>query len=103
MTEVDRYRVYVYSAPHYAWDVRIDLYRGGDPRATLLFMKAGRALPPNSSANGVALLHFPMTHYAPVVDLLRNEQPLFVSLNADNGIGVISTADEPVGEEEARS
>jgi hypothetical protein len=102
MTEFNRYRVHVYTAPHQAWDVRVDLYRGGDPCATLLFMKAGRALPPNSSANGIALLHFPMTHYAAVIDLLRNEAPLFVTLNTDNGIGVLSTGDEPVGEEEGR-
>jgi len=102
MPEFDRYRVYIYSARQYDWEVRVDLYRGGAPCATLLFMKAGHALPPNSSNNGIALLHFPMSQYPAVIDLLRNEQPLFVALNADNGIGVVSTGDEPVGEEEGR-
>ena len=102
MAEFDRYRVHFYTAKPYEWDVRIDLDWHGTPCATLLFMKAGRALPPNSSDNGVLLLHYPMTQYPAVIDLLRNEEPLYVSLNADNGVGVISTGDERVGEDEGR-
>jgi len=32
--------------------------------------------------------------------MLREEKPLFVNLNEANGIGTISTSDEPVGEQE---
>ena len=100
MAEFDRYRVYFYTAPQYRWDVRIDLDQGGTPKATLLFMKASEALPANTSQNGVILLHYPMAHYPRVMDLLRNERPLYVTLNAANGIGAISSSAEPVGEQE---
>jgi hypothetical protein len=32
--------------------------------------------------------------------MIREEKPLFVNLNEANGIGSISTSDEPVGEQE---
>lgn len=100
MANFNRYRVYSYSAPQYNWDARIDLYLDGTPQARLLFMRAGQALPANTSLGGVIALHYPMARLAEVMDLLRNEQPLFVTLNAANGIGSIGTGDEPVGEQE---
>ncbi len=32
--------------------------------------------------------------------MLREEKPLFVNLNETNGVGTISTSNEPVGEQE---
>jgi len=35
-----------------------------------------------------------------MMSILREEKPLFVNLNETNGIGTVSTTDEPVGEQE---
>jgi len=100
MTEFDSYRIYYYSAPQYSWDVRIDLYSARRFVATLLFMKAGQAIPANTVVSGSFRLHFAMAHFPGIMGMLREEKPLFVHLNASNGIGTIATSDEPVGEQE---
>ena len=100
MSQFNLYRVYYYSAPQYSWDVCIDLYMDGTPVGTLLFMKAGQVIPGNSSPGGVPRLHYSITHFPAIMSMLREEKPLYVSLNTANGIGAVSTTSEPVGEQE---
>jgi hypothetical protein len=100
MVQFNLYRVYYYSAPQYNWDVRIDLYRDGTVVGTLLFMKAGQPIPANSSPGGVPILHYSITHLPAIMSMLREEKPLYVSLNTANGIGAVATTSEPVGEQE---
>lgn len=100
MAQFNLYRVYYYSAPQYSWDVRVDLYKDGTPVGTLLFMKAGQPLPANSSSGSIVRLHYSISHFPSIMTMLREEKPLYVSLNAANGIGAVSTSSEPVGEEE---
>ena len=100
MTEFNIYRVYYYSAPQYDWAVRIDLYLSAANVGTLLFMKEGQSIPANTVANGVPRLHYSMRDFPAMMQMIREEKPLFVNLNEANGIGSISTSDEPVGEQE---
>jgi hypothetical protein len=100
MTEFNLYRVYYYSAPQYNWDVRIDLYMSGAAVGTLLFMKTGQPIPVNTISGGIPRLHYSISHFPPMMSMLREEKPLFVNLNETNGIGTISTSNEPVGEQE---
>lgn len=100
MTPFDSYRMYYYSAPQYSWDARIDLFNGRKAVATLLFMKAGQAIPANTVNGSIFRLHFGIGHLAEIVALLRYEKPLYVHLNTSNGIGTLATSDEPVGEQE---
>ena len=100
MTEFNFYRVYYYSAAQYSWDVRVDLTMNGTTVATLLFMKAGQMIPANSSSGGIPQLHYSISHFPAVMSMLKDEKPLFVSLNTNNGIGFVSTSSEPVGEQE---
>jgi hypothetical protein len=100
MTEFNLYRVYYYSAPQYNWDVRIDLYMSAAAVGTLLFLKPGKPIPANTISGGIPRLHFSSEHLPTMLLLLREEKPLFVNLNEANGIGTISTSDEPVGEQE---
>ena len=100
MTEFNIYRVYYYSAPQYDWAVRIDLYLSAANVGTLLFMKEGQSIPANTVANGVPRLHYSMRDFPAMIQMIREEKPLFVNLNEANGIGSISTSDEPVGEQE---
>ena len=100
MTEFNLYRVYYYSAPQYSWDVRIDLYMSGAAVGTLLFMKTGQPIPANTISGGIPRLHYSIGHFPAMMSMLREEKPLFVNLNENNGIGTVSTTDEPVGEQE---
>ena len=100
MTEFNIYRVYYYSAPQYDWAVRIDLYLSAANVGTLLFMKDGQSIPANTIVNGVPRLHYSMRDFPAMMQMIREEKPLFVNLNEANGIGSISTSDEPVGEQE---
>ena len=100
MTQFNVYRVYYYSAPQYTWDVRIDLYSSAAAVGTLLFMKEGQSIPVNTIANGIPRLYFSIRDFPAVMTMLREEKPLFVNLNEANGIGLICTSDEPVGEQE---
>jgi hypothetical protein len=100
MTEFNLYRVYYYSAPQYNWTARIDLYMSAANVGTLLFMKEGQSIPLNVITSGVPRLHYSVRDFPAMALMLREEKPLFVNLNETNGIGTISTSDEPVGEQE---
>jgi len=100
MAEFNLYRVYYYTAPQYYWDVRIDLFMNGTWVGTLIFVKEGQAIPANSSPGGAPRLHYSISHFPAIMSMLREEKPLYVTLNTANGIGTLSTTDEPVGEEE---
>jgi hypothetical protein len=100
MTEFNLYRVYYYSAPQYNWDVRIDLYMSAAAVGTLFFMKAGQPIPANTISGGIPRLYYSTRDFPAMMSMLREEKPLFVNLNEANGIGTISTSNEPVGEQE---
>lgn len=100
MIEFTGYRLYYYSAPQYNWDATIILLRNGSPVASLVFMKVGQPIPANLSQSGQVRIHYSSIHLPNILNILRNEKPLFVSVVEGNKIGTISTTDEPIGEEE---
>ena len=57
------------------------------------------ALLANSKGSAVNL-SFPISAYAEVVDLLRNEGPVFLYFDNSTGKGMLTTLAEPVGEGE---
>ena len=98
--EFDAYRLYYHSAPQYSWQSRLYLYNNGAFVGSIFFMKEGVALPENIEAGGNPRLHFPADKFEEIMNVLRHEEPLYITLNASNGIGTISTSNEPIGEEE---
>jgi hypothetical protein len=44
--------------------------------------------------------HYSIRDYPPMALMLREEKPFFINFNEADGIGTISTSDEPVGEQE---
>lgn len=55
-------------------------------------------------ANGYISCHYPAEHYPFIIDLLRNEKPIFVEFEVTAGnVGNIRTSAEPVGEGESAS
>ncbi len=52
-------------------------------------------------STGFISCHYPADHYPQVLDLLRNEKPVFVEFDVKAGnVGNIRTSAEPVGEGE---
>jgi hypothetical protein len=68
----------------------------GEPGSTFT---AGDPVPADiETATGFIVMHLPEARFDSVVDLLRNEHPLFISLAS--GIARLSTRAEQVGEQE---
>lgn len=73
-----------------------------DGRAILRFVKGG--LPENKEnhigSKNIYYAYFHQDQFYPMVDVLRNEKPLFFYYNHDNHECYITTSSEPVGEHE---
>ena len=81
---------------------RINIYAADGYRLYLVFKPDGSALPANAynlaQKTGVAYEHD--SHFQSYVDLLRNEDPVWVTFNEDAKTFVVYAAGEPVGEGE---
>jgi hypothetical protein len=98
----ERYRIFYQSGPP-PLAARIDcLTASGGVAGIITFVPEGAAVPPNTTSVGnVIFLRFPLSRYRDVVDILRNERPLALTLNTDTKVGwVATTTDEPAGEGE---
>ena len=98
-TSIDRYSVeYKYSN---ASNPTISLWKNGVNRniASLSFRPNGSVLPQNYSTLGTAFLFFHLEDFANIIDLLRNENPVFLFLDGTT-YSIITSTSEPVGEGE---
>jgi hypothetical protein len=73
--------------------------------AFLSFIPSGRPVPGNSKRAGttgsdVFDLFLPMEDYAPIVDLVRNEKPVFFFFDDQSLELAVRTQSEPIGETE---
>jgi hypothetical protein len=71
----------------------------------MLFLPNGTALPADTVTKGQVVLYYHVDHYPNVIDLLRNEKPVYLYYNGsgsgfENGI---KTMVEKVGEGELTS
>ena len=99
--QFDSYRVYYQSAPQYYWQSRIYLYLGNANAGAMFFIKEGKPIPANSAdGNGNPVINLPASSFHEIMALLWHEKPLFISLNTANGIGTVSTSNEPIGDED---
>ena len=46
----------------------------------------------------IPVLNFQISLLSDIMDMLRNEKPLYIQLNTDNWNGMLSTSAEPIGE-----
>jgi hypothetical protein len=100
ITKIDEYEV-MYSANQF--QPRIWLKNGGRYIGQLIFMPIGTALPPDEMSGDLVKLFYHLDDYQNALDLLRNEQPMFL-LFSGSGAGFengIKTTQETVGEGEA--
>jgi hypothetical protein len=99
LTKIDEYEVYYASN---SFPPRIWLKSGGKYIGQLIFRPNGAALPADSLVNGQVNLHYHLDDFHNALDLLRNEQPMYLSFvgatpGNENGI---KTTPEAVGEGE---
>lgn len=99
LTKIDEYEV-MYSANTFV--PRIWLKAGGVYIGQLLFQPNGSALPPDGLSAGKAQIYYHLEHYPHVIDLLRNESPVYLLYSGSGGgfENGIKTTQEVVGEGE---
>jgi hypothetical protein len=97
-TDFDGYKVWYYSGHPY--EALVYVYQGTKYAGRIVFFKDGATIPPNAS-NPEPSIHYPLSRFDDVMNILRKEKPLYLHLNLDNKIGTLATSDlEPVGEDE---
>jgi len=97
-TDFDSYKIW-YNSGH-PYEAHIYVYKAGKYVGRIVFFKDGAAIPPNAGYPEPSI-HYPLSRFNDVVNILRQEKPLYLFLNLDNKIGHLATSElEPAGEEE---
>jgi hypothetical protein len=92
------YRIWYYSGHPY--EALIYVYQDGKYVGRIVFFKDAASTPANASYPEPSI-HYPLVRFNDVINILREEKPLYLHLNLDNMIGTLATTDlEPTGEEE---
>ena len=99
LTQIDQYEV-LYSAN--TFPPRIWLKGGGKFIGQLIFHPDGTPLPADTLSGGQANLHYNLANFENVIDLLRNEKPMYLLWNGSGGgfENAVKTTAEPLGEGE---
>jgi hypothetical protein len=97
---IDKYKVVLYGKGAVGGDLAafIHCYHNGKNVMTCEFYQEGSALPQNRNAGGRIRLTYHWSHFGAVLDVLRNEQPLYFGFIEPTKVGYVSAQDEPVGE-----
>jgi hypothetical protein len=102
-TQFDTYRVRYQTGGGVTPEV--DCFHQRKLVGTLLFHPDEVATPQNDvlpAADGAVLLrlHFTISQFPHLIDLLREEKPLYLSFSESTHVGAVMTGQEPVGEGE---
>ena len=77
----------------------IHCFHDGENVATCIFHNNEGHVPPNEKeSDGRVELNYPISRFDSVIDLLRNEEPVFFLFVESSRLGYIATNKEPVGE-----
>jgi hypothetical protein len=99
--EISDYHILVYGSPegYQTNRAQIALYdSAGRTAAFVRFNDPGMAFESDSDSGGTIRMHLPSAMFRNVLDILRNEKPVYVYFAA--GRGFLSTSKEPIGEAE---
>lgn len=99
-TRIESYHV-IYSANQFAR--RIGLLAGGAYIGQMVFHPDGATLPSDGLLGNQPQLHYHLADFENAIDLLRNEQPMYLLYNGSGGgfENAIVSEQEPVGEGES--
>ena len=66
------------------------------------FYPDSKSIPANNydKRNKLVYLRYPMSMYSSILDILRNEKPIYFSYNINLNLGHVRTGKEPIGEGE---
>ena len=80
----------------------IKCYHDDDYVLQASFYPDGKSLPENyhDVNSKLVYLRYPMSMYANIIDILRNEKPVYFSYSEKTNLGYIRTGKEPIGEGE---
>ena len=84
-------------------DIRavIGCYQANKIVGWIYFLKDDARLPPPTiNSKGLIVLHYSIRHFKDIIDTIRYEKPLYLSVNTSMRQGCVKTTSEPVGEEE---
>lgn len=97
---IEQYKAVLYGKDATAGDLVafIHCYHSGKNLMTCEFYRDESALPENRYKGGRVGLVYPWSHFDEVIDVLRNEKPLYFGFIGSTKVGYISTQQEPVGE-----
>jgi hypothetical protein len=102
-TEVKTYQVYFFGGPDGLWTNRSKIsLRGSNSKvlAHINFNDADMKFENDSESDGIIKMHLPSTMFENVIDVLRNEKPVYIQFV--HGHAVLQTSLEPVGEGEEK-
>ena len=99
--EIKKYHILFYGSPagYQTNRAQIALYDGNNKViAYIRFNDPGMLFENDSQKGGVIMMHLPSAMFQSVLDVLRNEKPVYIYFA--QGRGFLSTSKEPVGEGE---
>jgi len=99
--EVKKYHILFYGSPsgYQTNRAQISLYDTNNKViAYLRFNDPGMFFENDSNAGGIIKMHLPSAMFENIIDVLRNEKPVYIYFA--QGKGFLSTSAEPVGEGE---
>ena len=101
----NNYKIFYYSSFH--MEATIYLYNDEKYVGRIVLMNDDSPLPDNGMfapfETPQPSIHWPISRFNDLVNILREEKPLYIFLNLTTNFGSINTDDfEPVGEEEGR-
>ncbi len=99
LTQIEQYQV-LYSSNKFV--PRIAIKSGNKYIGQLIFYDSGATLPDDTILNGEVHLYYHLEDFPNIIDLLRNEEPVFLlySGSGPEFENAITTAAEPIGEGE---
>ncbi len=99
--KIDAYFINIFSDKSDGAERHMNL-NGTFGKAILWFMPQGRPLPENRKRSGQNLfdVYYRITDWEAILDVLRNETPVYFNYQDTNNTAQIYTGDEPVGEGE---
>ena len=99
--EIERYHILVYGGPEGYQDTRaeIALYdKNNNVVGFIRFIDSGMKFEKDYISMDIIRMHLPSNMFINVIDILRNEKPIYIHFTANRGF--LTTSKEPVGEEE---
>jgi hypothetical protein len=103
LPDVASYSLLFYGSPsgYQTNRAQIELHDASDNTvAWVRFNDPGMFFEDDYESDGIIRMHLPSSMLRNVLDVLRNESPIYVTFSAGAGRALLGTTSEPIGEEE---